>query len=72
MLEYAWLNSHQRPVLKNLLDVDAERAAETAARLKSRTLVDEVPFDFSRRRMSVVCATNQQALLISKAPSPKR
>ena len=57
VLDYAWLNSFHQTGLKNLLDVAVlERAApETAARLKAEyTLVDEVPFDFSRRRMSVV------------------
>ena len=57
VLDYAWLNSFHQTGLKNLLDVAVlERAApETAARLKAAyTLVDEVPFDFSRRRMSVV------------------
>ena len=57
VLDYAWLNSYHQTGLKNLLDVAVlERAApEAAARLKSAyTLVDEVPFDFSRRRMSVV------------------
>ena len=57
VLEYAWLNSFHQTGLKNLLDVAVlERASpETAARLKAAyTLVDEVPFDFGRRRMSVV------------------
>ena len=57
VLEFAWLNSHHQTGLKNLLDVAVlERVdAPTAERLKSSyTLVDEVPFDFTRRRMSVV------------------
>jgi P-type Mg2+ transporter len=57
VLEYAWLNSHHQTGLKNLLDVAVlDRVdAPTADRLKDRyTLVDEVPFDFSRRRMSVI------------------
>jgi Mg2+-importing ATPase len=57
VLEYAWLNSYHQTGLKNLLDVAVlERVdADTAARLHaSYTLVDEVPFDFTRRRMSVV------------------
>jgi Mg2+-importing ATPase len=57
VLEYAWLNSHHQTGLKNLLDLAVlERTeGETAARLQAAyTLVDEVPFDFSRRRMSVI------------------
>ena len=57
VLDFAWLNSFHQTGLRNLLDVAVlERTApESAARLKAAyTLVDEVPFDFSRRRMSVV------------------
>jgi len=57
VLEYAWLNSHYQTGLKNLLDVAVLGAAdaETAQRLQGEyTLVDEVPFDFTRRRMSVI------------------
>ncbi|MBX3699922.1 MAG: magnesium-translocating P-type ATPase [Dokdonella sp.] len=57
VLEFAWLNSHYQTGLKNLLDVAVLGAADadTCQRLQSHyTLVDEVPFDFSRRRMSVV------------------
>jgi len=57
VLEYAWLNSFHQTGLKNLLDLAVlERTdAAVAERLKGTyTLVDEVPFDFSRRRMSVI------------------
>jgi Mg2+-importing ATPase len=57
VLDFAWLNSFHQTGLRNLLDVAVlERATpESAERLKAAyTLVDEVPFDFSRRRMSVV------------------
>src|SRR5262249_10017621 len=57
VLEFAWLNSFHQTGLKNLLDVAVlERVdAPTAEKLKaSYTLVDEVPFDFTRRRMSVI------------------
>jgi len=57
VLEFAWLNSHHQTGLKNLLDLAVlERTeAPVAERLKGAyTLVDEVPFDFSRRRMSVI------------------
>jgi len=57
VLEFAWLNSFHQTGLKNLLDLAVlERTeAPVAERLKGAyTLVDEVPFDFSRRRMSVI------------------
>jgi len=57
VLEFAWLNSHHQTGLKNLLDLAVlERVdADTRQRLLSEyTLVDEVPFDFTRRRMSVI------------------
>jgi Mg2+-importing ATPase len=57
VLEFAWLNSHHQTGLKNLLDMAVLERTEPqiAERLKAAyTLVDEVPFDFTRRRMSVV------------------
>ena len=70
VLEFAWLNSYHQTGLKNLLDVAVlERTApDTAGRLKAAyTLVDEVPFDFSRRRMSVVVRDESgRHFLISK------
>ena len=59
VLEYAWLNSHYQTGLKNLLDVAVlARADELAGRdlAGSYRKVDEIPFDFQRRRMSVVVA----------------
>jgi Mg2+-importing ATPase len=70
VLEFAWLNSHHQTGLKNLLDVAVlERTeAATAERLKAAyTLVDEVPFDFTRRRMSVIVRDDTgRHFLISK------
>jgi P-type Mg2+ transporter len=57
VLEFAWLNSHYQTGLKNLLDLAVlERVdADAHRRLQAEyTLVDEVPFDFARRRMSVI------------------
>lgn len=59
VLHAAWLNSHYQTGLKNLLDtavlegVDEGSARELSARWQK---VDEIPFDFERRRMSVVVA----------------
>ena len=59
VLEYAYLNSYYQTGLKNLLDVAVLEHAEVHARLRPYVKfakVDEVPFDFQRRRMSVVVA----------------
>jgi Mg2+-importing ATPase len=57
VLAFAYLNSHYQTGLKNLLDVAVIDGVDDATRqqLQSEyTLVDEVPFDFTRRRMSVI------------------
>ncbi|MBS0582737.1 MAG: magnesium-translocating P-type ATPase [Proteobacteria bacterium] len=61
VLEYAWLNSYHQTGLRNLLDVAVLEAvnADTVQHLHAEyTLVDEVPFDFTRRRMSVIVKSN--------------
>ncbi len=57
VLEYAWLNSYNQTGLKNLLDVAVLEFAlqhELVDKLKHYRKIDEIPFDFMRRRMSVV------------------
>jgi Mg2+-importing ATPase len=53
-LEYGYLNSHFQTGLRNLIDkaVLAHRNLDASA--SKWDLVDEIPFDFQRRRMSVV------------------
>jgi Mg2+-importing ATPase len=66
-LEYGYLNSRFQTGLKNLLDkaVLAHRDLEAAA--TRYRVVDEIPFDFQRRRMSVVLADGAgEHLLICK------
>ncbi|MFH9424484.1 magnesium-translocating P-type ATPase [Streptomyces sp. NPDC017529] len=61
VLEYAYLNSHFQTGLRNLMDqavVDRMHEAEEVVVDARFTLVDEVPFDFARRRMSVVLRRN--------------
>jgi Mg2+-importing ATPase len=69
VLQYAYLNSYYQSGLKNLLDVAVLEHADLRKdlRLETYAKVDEVPFDFSRRRMSVVVAkANTQHILICK------
>jgi P-type Mg2+ transporter len=57
VLKYAYLNSFYQTGLKNLLDVAVLEHAEINDALKldkNYRKVDEIPFDFMRRRMSVV------------------
>ena len=56
VLRHAYLNSYYQTGLKNLLDVAIlEEATETLETEKiNYRKVDEIPFDFERRRMSVV------------------
>ena len=57
VLEYAYLNSYYQTGLKNLLDVAVLEQAnfgDIPDLMKKVKKVDEVPFDFQRRRMSVV------------------
>jgi Mg2+-importing ATPase len=70
VLHFAWLNSHHQTGLKNLLDhaVLARMAPAAALQLQQAwRKVDELPFDFQRRRMSVVV----QALVEGPAPQPQ-
>jgi len=59
VLNFAFLNSFYQTGLKNLLDHAVLEHVELASELKLQQdyrKVDEIPFDFERRRMSVVVA----------------
>ena len=70
VLEFAWLNSSNQTGLKNLLDVavlDYALQNEIIDKLKHFKKVDEIPFDFIRRRMSVIVRNgDNRNLLICK------
>ena len=70
VLESAYLNSYYQTGLKNLLDVAVLEHVEVQRELNPAVnfrKVDEVPFDFQRRRMSVVVAQHDDPhLLICK------
>ncbi|MGE5384098.1 MAG: magnesium-translocating P-type ATPase [Omnitrophica WOR_2 bacterium] len=70
VLKWAYLNSFHQTGLKNLLDVAILEHLELHNYLRVEekfTKVDEIPFDFHRRRMSVVLKqANGRHLLISK------
>jgi len=57
VLHYGYLNSYHHTGLKNLLDEAILSHEELKDRLKANEKyrkIDEIPFDFVRRRMSVV------------------
>lgn len=70
VLEYAYLNSYYQTGLKNLLDIavlDRANFGDIPELLEKIKKVDEVPFDFERKRMSVVVTDNDtQHTLICK------
>jgi Mg2+-importing ATPase len=69
VLEYAYLNSCHQSGLHNLLDIavmqhpDAQALTQLAAGFRK---LDEVPFDFERRRMSVAVEGRGRRQLICK------
>ena len=74
VLEYAYLNSFYQTGLKNLLDVAVLEHAELHEALKVESeyaKVDEIPFDFDRRRMSVVLEQHQDRHLLLCKGAPE-
>ena len=70
VLKWAYLNSYHQTGLKNLLDIAVLEHVELHDYLRveeSFLKVDEIPFDFQRRRMSVILKQrNGKHLLICK------
>ena len=67
VLEYAYLNSFHQSGLQNLMDeaiLTHERRPEHVGHIAAFSKVDEIPFDFERRRMSVVLRTPDGGLLL--------
>jgi Mg2+-importing ATPase len=70
VLEYGYMNSYYQTGLKNLMDEAILDHGHLEEDLKVKTdfhKIDEIPFDFQRRRMSVIVEDNQnQHFLICK------
>lgn len=67
VLEYAYLNSYHQTGLKNLIDVAVLEHAELTDVLgaeKNYQKIDEIPFDFNRRRMSVALEKNNEGRIL--------
>lgn len=69
VLEDAFLNSHFQTGLKNLLDEAIVEACKKSLKIRIRDYqkIDEIPFDFKRRKMSVIIKNRQNRIkLITK------
>ncbi len=67
VLQLAWLNSYHQSGLKNLLDVAVIKFAAEQQAASMLKKIDELPFDFARRRMSVIVQnTDGSHLLVCK------
>jgi Mg2+-importing ATPase len=62
--ELAWLNSHFQSGLRSPLDTAILDAGMTQSAVWAK--IDEVPFDFQRRRVSVVLEQEGRRLLVTK------
>jgi P-type Mg2+ transporter len=73
VLALAYTNSHFQTGLKNVLDraVLAHEEAHARARIPEVAKVDEIPFDFDRRMMSVVVRTPEGTDMIISKGAPE-
>ena len=75
VLRHAFLNSYYQTGLKNLIDIaiinrtleEQEREEDLRGLADKYTKVDEIPFDFERRRMSVVVANGHTQMITKGA-----
>ncbi|MCL1975909.1 MAG: magnesium-translocating P-type ATPase [Firmicutes bacterium] len=70
VLRHAFLNSYYQTGLKNLMDIAIIKYSEErqlVADWQGYCKVDEIPFDFNRRRMSVVVANGKTQLITKGA-----
>ena len=68
VLSYAYLNAHYQTGLNNPLDDAIQATAQKAGLdIKAEKKVDEIPYDFVRKRLSVIAANAQgECTLITK------
>jgi len=65
VLRYAWMNSYYQTGLRNLLDRSILDRADLDVETNCKK-VDEIPFDFQRKRMSVIVDYEGDHVLICK------
>lgn len=65
VLFYGYINSYYQTGLKNLMDIAVLEHTEIENEIKNDfKKVDEIPFDFTRRRMSVIVQKDSQTQLL--------
>jgi len=67
VLDYAYLNSHYQSGLRNLLDEAVLKHVDLHEKLHDENFyqkIDEIPFDFQRKRMSVILKRNNKDILL--------
>lgn len=72
VLLYGCLNSYYQTGLKNLIDkaiVERAQQKHVFEKIEGYTKIDEVPFDFERRRMSIILEHEGKRRLITKGAS---
>lgn len=74
VLEYFYLNSHFQSGVKNMFDVAVMDTMPSHSKgiIHAYIKIDEIPYDFTRRRMSVILQKNdKECLLICKGSTDK-
>lgn len=67
VLTYAYLNSHYSTGIKNLIDKAIISYAKNKGLLISRyQKIDEIPFDYERRKVSVIVRDEDKVLMLTK------
>lgn len=69
VLKHAFLNSYFQTGLKGSIDeavINRALKSELGSLVDEYKKIDEIPFDFSRRRLSVIVKNNNEKLLITK------
>lgn len=69
VLDMAYLNSHYQTGWKNLMDIAVINYYEEEGKespFKDVVKVDEIPFDFSRRRLTVVVKADGHQIMVTK------
>ena len=69
ILNYAWLNAYYGTGLKNIVDkaiIDYGAKYKLMETLSNFKKIDEIPFDYERRKMSIVVKNGKENLIITK------
>jgi Mg2+-importing ATPase len=69
IVKYAYLNSYYATGLKNLVDraiINYGKEHNIDEKITKYDKVDEIPFDYERRKMSIVVKNNQEYLMLTK------